>query len=268
MPDYFTDFTGTRHTPAGNNPRIISLVPSLTELLFELDLADQVVGRTNFCVHPAEQVKHIQAIGGTKKINTGKVKSLTPTHAVVNIDETPKELAEELTALGLDVIVTHPGCPDDNPALFRLFGGIFNRPERAKELCIRYDEAIRELQKNTFPPRKVLYLIWQDPWMTVSSDTYISKALGLVGWQTVSHDSEIRYPAVELTANLLRTVDIVLFSSEPFPFQQKHITEFHRAFPEFDGKSVIIDAEMVSWYGSRAIPGLSYLTDFAKNLTS
>lgn len=268
MPNYLTDFLGTHHQPAEPNPRIISLVPSLTELLFDLGLGDHVVGRTNFCVHPAGQVKHVQSIGGTKKVNLEKVTSLNPTHAIVNIDETPKKLAEELTASGLHVIVTHPGSPEDNPALYRLIGGIFNRAERAAQLCAKFDQAKRALGENTFRPNRVLYLIWQDPWMTVSSDTYISRTLERVNWQTVAHDPDIRYPAVELTAHFLVNVDIMLFSSEPFPFKDKHVLAFHQAFPDFGGKSAIIDAEMVSWYGSRAIPGLTYLSDFAKKLTS
>ena len=265
-----TDHAGTVHTPAGSSARIISLVPSLTELLIDLGLGKHLVGRTRYCVHPAERVDGIPVIGGTKAIEADAVRALSVTHAVVNVDETPKDIADELTAMGVTVIVTHPNSVEDNPALFRLFGEIFHRQHQAETLCQRFDQALQDLKQTAaaLPARRVLYLIWQKPWMTVSADTYIANTLGLVNWQTAGHDPDVRYPEVVMGEMIESGVDLVVFSSEPFPFTETHRRSFHQQFPKFDGQSAIIDAEMVSWYGSRALPGLNYLGNFAESLTA
>jgi ABC-type Fe3+-hydroxamate transport system substrate-binding protein len=114
------------------------------------------------------------------------------------------------------------------------------------------------------PEHRVLYLIWKNPWMTVSGDTYIARMLASVNWRTVAHDPENRYPTIDLTEGLLAGTDRVLFASEPFPFKQTHIDAFRADFPAHAAKAAIIDAEMTSWYGSRAIQGLAYLADFAR----
>jgi len=265
-----TDHTGTIHTPAGPSARIVSLVPSLTELLIDLGLGAQLVGRTRYCVHPADRVGGIAVIGGTKAIEADTVRALNATHAIVNVDETPKDVADELTAMGVTVIVTHPNSVQDNPALFRLFGEIFDRQQQAETLCQRFDQALQDLKQTaaTLPARRVLYLIWQKPWMTVSADTYIANTLRLVNWQTVGHDPDVRYPEVVMGDMIESGVDLVVFSSEPFPFTETHRQAFHEQFPQFDGRSSLIDAEMVSWYGSRALPGLNYLGTFAESLTA
>ncbi len=268
MTRFLTDHTGTLHAPAGPSVRIVSLVPSLTELLFDLGLGDQIVGRTRYCVHPAGWIDSVPVVGGTKTVDAGALTSLKATHVVVNVDETPKELADEMAALGSDVIVTHPNSVDDNPSLFRLLGAIFGRVEQAEILCQEFDQALRDLKNaaTAMPARRVLYLIWQKPWMTVSSDTYISNTLRLVNWRTLGGAPVVRYPEIKLEDEIDRGADLVLFSSEPFPFTETHRIAFHRQFPHYAGRSAVIDAEMVSWYGSRAIPGLAYLADFAKGL--
>jgi len=268
MTDFFTDHTGTIHAPAGPSARIVSLVPSLTELLFDLGLGEQLVGRTRYCVHPVDRVDGIPVVGGTKAIEADAVRALNATHAVVNVDETPKAVADELTAMGLTVIVTHPNSVEDNPSLFRLFGEIFERQQQVDALCRNFDRALRDLKQTaaTLPARRVLYLIWQKPWMTVSADTYIANTLRLVNWQTAGHDPDVRYPEVVMEDTIEKGVDLVLFSSEPFPFTETHRRDFHERFPHYGGQSAIIDAEMVSWYGSRALPGLNYLGEFATGL--
>ena len=120
----FTDAIGQTHA-CDPNARILSLVPSLTELLFDLGLASNLVGRTAFCVHPKGDVKAVPSIGGTKQVNMDKVLALGATHLIVNIDENPKELVDELSRHIENVIVTHPNKPDDNIALFKLLGDIF-----------------------------------------------------------------------------------------------------------------------------------------------
>jgi ABC-type Fe3+-hydroxamate transport system substrate-binding protein len=261
------DAAGRVHRPAGKTARIVSLVPSITELLFELDLAGQVVGRTVFCVHPRGRIKSVTSVGGTKQVNMEKLERLKPTHVIVNIDETPRRLADELARSGYEVVVTHPIEVRDNLALYRHIGTLFDREREAEGLCDRFETAFAAVTEaaRSLPERRVLYLIWKNPWMTVSRDTYIARMLALVNWRTAAHDPENRYPALELNDDLLARTDLVLFASEPFPFKQSHIEAFRADFPAHAAKVAIIDAEMTSWYGSRAIAGLAYLADFARS---
>lgn len=255
------DAAGVLHRPVGAGARIVSLVPSLTELLFDLGLGDRVVGRTAFCVHPKDRVKAVSSVGGTKTINMRKLRRLAPTHAVVNIDETPRVLAEQLAAEGIVVVVTHPVEVADNLMLYRLIGCVFGAEAAAEALAERFRQAYALTidAARGRPLRRVLYLIWKDPWMTVAPDTYVSRMLALAGWHTVPASADRRYPAITLDEPLLAEVDLVLFASEPFPFQPRHIEAFRAAHPGHAAKAMAIDGEMVSWYGSRAVAGLAYL---------
>jgi len=256
------DDAGAHHQIAAADARILSLVPSITELLFDLSLSDQLVGRTAFCIHPKPAVDDIPSVGGTKRINMDKVRALNATHAIVNIDETPKQMADALADMGLIIVVTHPVEVADNARLFRLIGGLFNRQTEAGTLAAELQLEISAFRGDQ-TARNVLYIIWQNPWMTISRDTYISRFLALANWRTVAHDAAVRYPEIDLTDDLLAGVDLVLFSTEPFAFTENHVEAFQRDFPADAHKVHLIDAEMVSWYGSRAIPGLRYLRDFA-----
>ena len=259
------DAANQKHNPAGDGARILSLVPSLTELLFDMKLRSHIVGRTKFCIHPQPLVNAVPSVGGTKRINMKKVEALAPTHALVNIDETPKQMADALAKLGITVVVTHPVEVIDNRHLYSLVGALFNRGREAASLTTHFDAALAKLKRN-FSPRVVLYLIWQTPWMTISRDTYISRFLSLGGWQTAAHDPASRYPEIKLHEKLLSKVDDVLFSTEPFPFTESHVSAFQYSFPNHAHKARLIDAEMVSWYGSRAIAGLEYLEGFASKV--
>ena len=260
-----TDWAGRVHARAGPAPRIVSLVPSITELLFDLGLGPFVAGRTTFCVHPREAVDSVPRVGGTKTVRLDRLRGLAPTHVIVNVDENRKEDVEAIESFVPHVIVTHPLAPDDNPGLYRLLGSIFGREEAAARLAGRFADALAAVEEAAarLPPRRVLYLIWKEPWMTVSRDTYISRTLALVNWETAAHDPGVRYPEVALDEALFAGVDLVLLSSEPYPFKPEHAALVEAA-PGGAGMPIaLIDAEMVSWYGSRAIPGLRYLADFA-----
>ncbi len=264
-----TDALGTRHQVAGAQARIVSLVPSITELLFDLDLAPQIVGRTGFCIHPKDRVKRVAKVGGTKSIETGRIKRLAPTHLIVNIDENPRATVEMLAQFVPHVIVTHPLEPRDNLVLYRLLGGIFSREEQAEELCRRFEHGYGATVSATsgLPRRRVLYLIWKSPWMTVARDTYISRMLATVGWDTYEAKGTARYPTLNLTPERLRDVDVVLLSSEPYSFRERHCVEVLDMLPTGSRTRVaLIDGSMTSWYGSRAIQGMTYLRDFRRNL--
>jgi ABC-type Fe3+-hydroxamate transport system substrate-binding protein len=245
-------------------PRIVSLVPSITELLCELGLADQLVGRTGFCIHPRETLKKIPKVGGTKSVRLEKVRELAPTHVIVNVDENTRETADALAAFVPSLIVTHPLGPLDNLALYRQIGGAFGKEREAEALCSRFELAFREAEKRKFPRRGVLYLIWKDPWMTVSRDTYVSRTLALFGLQTLPEPADARYPEISMREPWLKDVALILLSSEPYRFREKHLDEIKNFLNK---PAYLIDGEMTSWYGSRAIAGLGYLDAFSSRLS-
>jgi len=268
------DYLGQTFDPAPD-AHILSLVPSLTELLFDLDLENNLVGRTHYCIHPKERIEAIPSVGGTKKINLDKVRAQAPTHALLNVDENPKDMADALRDIGVQVVVTHPMHPDDNVDLYRLIGGIFGAEAKSENLCEAYKAARRKLEHpEDHPLRRVLYLIWKDPWMAIDGETYIANMLGLVNWQVVAPAAgtertgdAARYPVVDLSDSSLRDVDMVLFSTEPYSFKKADIAAFQDAFPVHAHKAHLIDGEMTSWYGSRAVRGLGYLETFATEIT-
>jgi ABC-type Fe3+-hydroxamate transport system substrate-binding protein len=238
--------------------RIVCLVPSITELLCDLGLSDQIVGRTGFCIHPWETVKTIPKVGGTKDLKFDRIRELEPTHVVVNIDENRKEDAEALAEFIPNVVVTHPLAPLDNLDLYRQMGETFGVEAEAEKLCGEFEAAYERALASRGPEQRVLYLIWRDPWMTISPETYISQTLALFDWRTVPSQTAERYPEVDLAD--FADVDRVLLSSEPFHFKEEHVREVEGLVP---GAAVsLIDGEMTSWYGSRAIRGLDYLAKF------
>ena len=182
-----------------SDARIVSLVPSITELVCDLGLADQLVGRTGFCIHPWETVRHIPKVGGTKDLRYDVIRELAPTHVIVNVDENRREDAEALAEFVPEVVVTHPLSPHDNLALYRQLGDVFGRQRQAEALCARWEAAHAELAGGPARPRQdVVYLIWREPWMTVAPDTYISQTLGLLNWHTQPAQTTERYPAIAL----------------------------------------------------------------------
>ena len=241
--------------------RIVSLVPSITELVCELGLADQLVGRTGFCIHPKETVKAIPKVGGTKSVNLKRIRELAPTHVIVNVDENRKETADALAKFVPNVIVTHPLAPEDNLALYRQIGSAFGKEREAERLCKRFEQALARERKRKYPKRNVLYLIWKKPWMTVSRDTYVSRMLALFGLRTLPEAAGLRYPRLKELE--VPGVEVILLSTEPYRFTAKD----EAALAGQTGLPVrLIDGEMASWYGPRAIPALAYLAGFAASL--
>ncbi len=247
-------------------PRIASLVPSATETLVALGLAPCLVARTGFCIHPAEAVKDVPKVGGTKDVNLDKLRRLAPTHVVVNVDENRRETAEALRAFVPEVIVTHPSRPEDNLALFEQLRVAFaDQPgvnERAAALSAEFSAALARCRGQARPGENVLYLIWRDPWMTVARDTYISTLLAEAGWRTWpdvqggDHGAG-RYPALRGDEPWLRQVDRVLLSSEPYRFNLTHVDEAQALCPQ--ARVQLVDGELLSWWGSRGAAGLDYL---------
>lgn len=240
--------------------RIVSLVPSITELVCELGLAGQLVGRTGFCIHPKEALKAIPKVGGTKSVNLRKIRALEPTHVILNVDENKKETADALAEFVPNLVVTHPLAPEDNLSLYRQVGGAFGRETEAEALCRTFEIELQKAKARKFASRSVLYLIWKDPWMTVSRDTYVSRTLALFGMQTLPERADARYPRLKDLG--LPGINEILLSTEPYKFDEQARQELQQE----TGLPVrLIDGEMTSWYGPRAIAGLAYLGAFASS---
>jgi ABC-type Fe3+-hydroxamate transport system substrate-binding protein len=257
------DALGTEHAPAPG-ARIVSLVPSITELLCDLGLAPQLVGRTGFCIHPPGTVAAIPKVGGTKDVNIEKIRKLAPTHVIVNIDENEKPTFDALAEFVPHMVVTHPLAPRDNLALARLMGGIFGAEEQAERWCTEFELEYAALKSEAASPaRTVLYCIWQDPWMSVSGDTYIARMLGELGWRVPVLPDTSRYPRFTWSGELVSGLDAVLLSTEPYRFTEAHADALEKqlGIPVF-----LVDGEMMSWYGSRALPGLRYLRELRRML--
>lgn len=259
------DALGVRHRPAEGPLRIVSLVPSLTELVCDLGLAERLVGRTGFCIHPRATLKSIPKVGGTKDVKIAAVRALAPTHLIVNIDENRREVVEELATFVPNVIVTHPCRPEDNFDLYRLFGGVFRCEDAAARLAADLAEALARAQAvaAALPPERVLYLIWRAPWMSIARDTYISATLRAVGWETLPADAAPRYPEIDWRAPWIPAVARVFLSTEPYRFGEQHIGEVAQLS---ERAATLIDGEMASWYGSRAAAGLRYLAELRTRL--
>jgi Periplasmic binding protein len=266
--------------PSVSSLRIVSLVPSVTELLADVGLAAFLVGRTGFCVHPAHLVGDIAKVGGTKAVNVDKIRSLDPTHVVVNVDENEKPTIELLAQWVPHIVVTHPCSPADNlglidqlvrefsPALAHQPGALTGMQQQAIALKKQLSQRLEALHNapSMHAHCRVLYLIWRDPWMTVANDTYISRMLALIGWQTlpavmggdgVHTPGAARYPVLQGNEPWLANVQRVLLSSEPYSFNVKHLHEVRKWLPHAIVQ--LVDGEMLSWYGSRAVQGLDYL---------
>jgi ABC-type Fe3+-hydroxamate transport system substrate-binding protein len=261
------DAAGVAHETAGANARIVSLVPSITETLFALGLDRQIVGRTGFCVHPRDKVREVRKVGGTKAVKLDAIRALRPTHLIVNIDENERATVDQLRAFVPHIVVTHPQTPQDNLSLYALLGAIFDRMPEAEILSERLEARLREASElaQALAAQNVLYLIWREPWMTVARDTYIAAMLRLVNWRTLPDTrggaaGAARYPMLDFDdAQWLAEVDRILLSSEPYRFTQTHRDALARD-PRLTGKRIeLIDGEMVSWYGVRAIDGIEYL---------
>jgi len=263
--------------------RIVSLVPSLTELLCDLGLREQLVGRTGFCIHPRGALRDVPKVGGTKDVDVERVRRLAPTHVVVNVDENRRETVDRLAEFAPNVIVTHPLTVEDNLALFERFGAEFGEAtgvrEAAAALSRRMREAIDAARARRFDPLPVLYLIWKDPWMSVGCDTFIASMLAEAGMRSVIGAGVPRYPSLTPAQIAGSGARAVLLSSEPYRFGETHCAGLRAALATFAGDGgtapattprvplcTTIDGEMASWYGSRAIAGLRYLIDYRERL--
>lgn len=238
--------------------RIISVVPSQTELLYALGLEQEVIGITKFCVHPEEWFRNKERIGGTKKLDIDKIRSLKPDLIIANKEENEQEQIEEL-AKEFPVWISDINTLPDALLMMQVVGQMTGMQGRANALVENIVNGFTNLSKAT-QPKRVAYFIWRDPWMSVGKDTFISNMITTMGWENVLAD-KARYPEITLEELKEYKPDAVLLSSEPFPFKEKHIEEVKAILP--DAEVLLVDGEMFSWYGSRLLQATDYFMQLA-----
>ena len=236
--------------------RIISLVPSQTELLFDLGLDEQVVGITKFCIHPTNWFKTKTRVGGTKNINLATIKKLNPTLIIANKEENVKEQIEEL-AKDYPVWLTDVNNLDDALKMIEAIGVLTNTQKNAHHITQKITTNFEQLPAKKVPIN-TCYLIWQNPYMTVGGDTYINDMLQKCGLNNI-FKTKNRYPVIDINQLPIANCQLLLLSSEPYPFKQIHIDELQLQLPHT--KILLVDGEMFSWYGSRLLKATEYFSE-------
>ncbi|WKW47541.1 helical backbone metal receptor [Myroides sp. JBRI-B21084] len=253
-----TDDLGTVHTFSQTPKRIISLVPSLTETLYELGLEDEIKGITKFCVHPFHLKSVKINVGGTKNVHVDKVKALTPDIIIANKEENTLEIINSLKDI-CPVFVTDIVTVDDTLKTIANFGTIFKRTTDAKKWIDKISFAFNDF--NAFMAnkawQKAAYLIWREPYMAAGNNTFINEMLLLNKFTNIYSSLEGRYPEVEIRKMRIQgDPELVFLSSEPYPFKEEHAFEIGRA--THHAKTVFVDGEMFSWYGTRLFKAFQY----------
>jgi ABC-type Fe3+-hydroxamate transport system substrate-binding protein len=240
--------------------RIISLVPSQTELLVDLGLEEKLVGITKFCIHPDHIFRNKTRIGGTKKFDFNKIRELKPDLIIGNKEENEKSQID-LLAKEFPVWMSDIFCLEDTFEMFRQIGMMTGSISRAEELVKNIRSGFNSL-KCEFQFNRVLYLIWKEPWMAAGKKTFIDEIMSLAGFNNII--SESRYP--ELTSEQIKTMnpEIIFLSSEPYPFKENHIVELNVICPQ--SKIILVDGELFSWYGSRLLKTPEYLAELIRHL--
>lgn len=232
---------------------IVSLVPSLTELLFDLGIGGQVSGRTRFCIHPKKKIDKVPIIGGTKNPRLNKIREIDPDLIIANKEENREEDVEELKR-DFDVHVTDVGSI--NEALFTIhdIGWKCGAEEKAKSMIHDIQDQMEGVPDEK--PMNAAYMIWRDPWMTVGSDTYIHSVMNHWKLENV-FDEKTRYPNTSLEEISYKNPDVIFLSSEPYPFKEKHIQEVSNYCKKTN--IILVNGEWFSWYGSRMLPAFKQL---------
>ncbi|MCM4160723.1 cobalamin-binding protein [Antarcticibacterium flavum] len=249
-----------------NLQRIVSLVPSQTELLYDLGLENEIGGITKFCIHPNHLRKNTRIVGGTKQVHFDRIRDLKPDIILCNKEENTKEMVKELEKIA-PVHVSDIKTFEDSLELIDQYGRIFNR----EHLTFRFIEDLKSAKENFQKTLKegrnlkVAYFIWRDPWMLAGSGTFIDTLLKINKLENVIQANRSRYPTIDLKDLESLRPDVVLLSSEPFPFREKHKKEISK---HFEGKIQLVDGEYFSWYGSRLLPAFDYFRKFQMKLSS
>lgn len=249
--------------------RIVSLCPSLTELVFDFGRGDTLVGRTKFCVHPADRVDTVERVGGTKNPALPRILALRPDLVLMNEEENRREDAEALAAAGIRVHASFPRDALDTAAMVRDIAHALDAAEAGERIAAAIETraaAVRgaadQRRAAGEPPVRWAYLIWRRPWMAAGGDTFVSALLELAGGVNVfaRHPAERpeRYPTITEAELAAADPTVVLLATEPFPFADRHADELAAATGLPRARFRIVDGELLSWHGSRTIAGIDY----------
>lgn len=241
--------------------KIISLVPSITELLYHLGLDEEVAGITKFCLHPAAWFRTKTKTGGTKNINIKKIQELRPDLIIANKEENIKEQIEELSE-NFTVWVTDVNTVADAYCMIQDIGTLTGTTTQAKKLITDIETEFAKFNSSGVFT-KTAYLIWRNPYMTVGGDTFINDMMQHCGLQNAFAAAN-RYPKIDIAAIAAAACNLIILSTEPYPFKEKHIAELQQHLPGV--KIILANGEMFSWYGSRMLQMPQYLQSILKAL--
>ncbi len=269
----FTDQTGYSITLADLPRRIVSLVPSQTELLFDLGLDEEVIGITKFCIHPDKWFRSKTRVGGTKQVKMDIIHSLQPDLIIANKEENTKEDIEELRK-HFPVWTSDISTIEESYNMMREIGRITDTKEKAIGIINMIRSSFDQLPTTNNKPLTA-YFIWRNPWMTVGGDTFIHDMMERCGLENIFADLS-RYPEIDIKTLIgpqltddsepsAVNCELILLSSEPYPFKEQHIAELRDA--GFKGKIMLVDGEMFSWYGSRMLKASAYFKDLLQQLS-
>ncbi len=253
----FIDHLGNKFKLSETPKRIISIVPSQTELLWDLGLRDEIVGITKFCIHPKEMHSSKTRVGGTKTLDIDKIKSLKPDLIIGNKEENEHsqivELQKEFTVWMSDIYNLNDAYKAIND-----IGALVSKKTEAEFLSTNIKKSFSQLKQIN---KSVLYLIWKNPYMAAGKSTFIGDILNKIGLNNALEHAELRYPELSLIEIKQLNPDVILLSSEPFPFKTIHISELKKHLPNTTIQ--LVDGELFSWYGSRLLKSAAYFNQLA-----
>lgn len=239
--------------------RIVSLCPSITELLFALDRGADLVGVTSFCNRPAQTV-HIAKVGGTKNPKIDRILAMRPDLVLLNEEENRREDADALLTAGVACHVSLPKTPLEAAQVVRAIGSRVQREAQAAAIAARIEAEVAQAEAagRGLQPVRYACLIWRRPWMAIGTDTYIDGVLACAGGENALATIAQRYPTID--ADALRRADpqAILLSSEPFPFAARHASELARATGLAEARMHLVDGRLLSWHGVSTIAGIGY----------
>ena len=246
--------------------RLVSLVPSTTELLCDLGLADALVGITAYCREPADLLRGKPRIGGEKNPDLERIRALAPDLVIANVEENVRAHVETLREWGIPVLVTYPRTVVGAIAMIRELGEVTGTTAHAEALADELESRLERARRMMVghAPVRVFYAIWRNPYMTINADTYINDVLAVCGATNVFADAGERYPAVTLEEVAARRPEVVLLPDEPFRFRRVHVKDFapYAEVPAVrDGRIHLVDGKPFSWHGPRLAGALGTLPE-------
>jgi ABC-type Fe3+-hydroxamate transport system substrate-binding protein len=258
------DASGAAFVPDVPPQRIVSLIPSTTELLCDLGLADRLVGVTAYCVEPREVVRTKTRIGGEKDPDLERIRALVPDLVVANVEENVRAHIDTLRAWGIRVWVTYPRTVAEGLRMIRELGEVTAAQGQAEAILAEIDPLLvrAHAESGRRAPVRMFYAIWRNPYMTIGGDTYISDVLATAGAVNVFADAAARYPTITLDELVARRPDVILLPDEPFRFRRAHLKDF-APFADVpavrDGRIHLVDGKPFSWHGRRLAHALRLL---------